>query len=86
VADSADTEVFLVTRQHFSYLAEGVQRELTQRLANLFAYEQPYERSEVERIKDKFREWDKFKMDTQLSFLKESYMRGKQEHALSSKK
>ena len=60
-------------RSQLSFFPEKVQKEIYHRIEKAFQPDQPYEKVVVDKIKDKFREWEKFKVQTVSSILKQSY-------------
>lgn len=63
IADSAEVEIFLIDKSNMHLYPEDVQKLLNERLSKIFSVERPYDTQIVDSIKNKFREWDKFKIE-----------------------
>ncbi|CDW85001.1 camp-dependent protein kinase regulatory subunit [Stylonychia lemnae] len=70
IADSSEVELLIMDRTQLSFFQEKVQKEIYHRIEKAFQPDQPYESAVVEKIKDKFREWEKYKLETVNSILK----------------
>jgi len=53
----------MIDKQSMQFFPEDVQKLLNDRLEKEFTAERPYEDVLVEAIKDKFKEWDRFKVN-----------------------
>lgn len=73
IADSSEVELLIMDRTQLSYFQDHIQKEIYQRIEKAFQPDAPYEGKIVEKIKDKFREWEKYKLETVNSLLKQSY-------------
>lgn len=60
-------------RTQLSFFPEKIQKEIYHRIESAFQPDKPYEMTVVQKIKDKFREWEKYKLETVTSILKQSY-------------
>lgn len=47
-----------------SFFPEEVQKEIYARIERAFQPEQPYQARVIERVKDKFNEWERYKLET----------------------
>jgi len=56
-----------------SFFAEDVQKEIYSRLEKAFHPDNPYSTQVIEKIKDKFQEWESFKLETVGTLLKQQY-------------
>jgi ADP-dependent phosphofructokinase/glucokinase len=56
-------------------LNEKLQKEILSRIENVNFPDRPDDNEIVDKVKDKFREWDKFKIDTVYSYMKEMHNR-----------
>eukprot|EP00347_Sterkiella_histriomuscorum_P024525 403330805 len=83
IADSSEVELLIMDRTQLSYFQEKIQKEIYHRIEKAFQPDQPYEGTVVEKIKDKFREWEKYKLETVNSILKQSYAEKKKAQILN---
>ena len=60
-------------RSQMSFFPEHVQKEIYARLEKAFQPECPYAARVIERVKDKFNEWEKYKLETVGAILKQAY-------------
>jgi hypothetical protein len=65
--------MFVIEKQHLQFFPEYVQKEILKKLAKAFEPDRPYSYINVEKIKNKFREWDMFKVQTANQHLKYAY-------------
>ena len=70
IADSSEVEILLLDKGSMHLYPEDVQKLLNERLSVAFSVERPYDQFVIDTLKDKFREWDKFKITTFLNSLK----------------
>jgi len=62
IADSAEVEVLLIDKQNMHLFPEDVQKVLNEGLSEAFSAERPYKSEVIDILKDKFKEWDQFKI------------------------
>lgn len=63
----------MMERSQMSFFPEHVQKSIYARLERSFQAESPYEARIIERIKDKFHEWERFKLETVGGILRQTY-------------
>ena len=73
IADSAEVEILMIEKAHMHLFPEDVQDVLNSRLSKAFAPDKPYREEILNEIKDKFREWDKYKIMNFLSAIKTQF-------------
>ena len=73
IADSAEVEIYLIDKSNMHLYPEDVQKLLNERLSTIFSVERPYDTHVVDSIKNKFREWDKFKIAGFVGQLREQF-------------
>lgn len=73
IADSSEVEILLIDKNNMHLFPEDVQKVLNERLSQIFSAERPYEKDVVEGIRDKFREWDRYKIQAFLHQTKMQY-------------
>lgn len=62
----------MIDQTQLSFLPDSLQKELYYKLENGFQAENPYPVKIVRKIKDKFREWEKFKIGTVQGIMKQA--------------
>lgn len=50
-------------RAQMSYFPENIQKEIYSRIEESFQPECPYEAHIIEKVKDKFKEWERYKLE-----------------------
>ena len=83
IADSSEVELLIMDRTQLSYFSDHVQKEIYQRLEKAFQPDAPYEGAVVDKIKDKFKEWERYKLKAVNSLLNQSYAEKKKTQILS---
>ena len=73
VADSSEVIIFLIEKQNMHLFPENVQKLLNDKLSSEFSVENPFSSEIVECIKDKFRDWEKFKINKFMQQLREQF-------------
>lgn len=63
IADSDEVEVLFIDKGNMALYPEDIQKMLSKRLDTAFNFDRPYPDNITEAIKDKFREWDRFKIN-----------------------
>ena len=71
LADSAEVEIYLIDKSNMHLYPEDVQKLLNERLFAAFSSERPFDKVIVDNIKDKFREWDKYRIKSYISRLQD---------------
>lgn len=64
IADSQEVEILLIDKKGSHLFPEDVQILLNEKLGAAFSPENPYGQEVMENIKNRFKEWDKFKTQT----------------------
>lgn len=59
----------IIDKENMHLFPEEVQRVLQQRLATAFSPERPYTDKIVEAMKDKFKQWERYKVNQQVEHL-----------------
>lgn len=54
----------MMDRSQMSFFPEKVQKDIYSRLEKSFQAETPYPTHVIERVKDKFHEWNRYKFET----------------------
>ena len=62
VADSSEVVIYLIEKSNLHLLPENVQKLLNEKLSHEFSVEKPFSTEIVDCIKDRFRDWEKFKI------------------------
>ena len=71
-----------MNRSQMSYFPEDVQKEIYSRIERAFMHECPYPARVIERIKDKFQEWERYKLETVGGIVRQSYFERKKDKLL----
>ena len=60
----------MMERSQMSFFPEEVQKEIYNRIEKSFQPECPYPAKIIEKVKDKFNEWERYKLETVGAILK----------------
>ena len=69
-------------RDQMSYFPEHIQKEIYARIELAFMHECPYPAKVIERIKDKFQEWERYKLETVGGILRQAFFERKKDKLL----
>lgn len=73
----------MMERSQMSFFPEHVQKEIYARIERAFQPEQPFPVRTIERVKDKFSEWERFKLETVGGILRQAYSDKRKQSILS---
>ncbi|CDW86496.1 cyclic nucleotide-binding domain containing protein [Stylonychia lemnae] len=73
IANSSSVEVYLIDQQLLEFFPEHTQKHIWNKLMNVFEPDRPYMLKNVQKIKDKFREWDVYKIKCYQESMKQNY-------------
>jgi len=76
----------MMDRGQMSFFPEHVQKEIYTRIERAFQPECPYVPKVIERVKDKFAEWERYKLQTVGGILKQAYTDRRKGQILSIKR
>jgi hypothetical protein len=62
IANSDEVEAYIVDQALMDFFPEHIQKQLCSKLIDCFEADRPYMLKNVQKIKDKFREWDVYKV------------------------
>ena len=71
VADSSEVVIYLIDKANMHLFPENVQKLLNDKLSQEFSVENPFPNEVVESIKNRFKDWDKFKIKKYMQQLRE---------------
>lgn len=63
----------MMERSQMSFFPENVQKDIYARIEKAFQPECPFGPRIIERVKDKFNEWERFKLETVGTILRQAY-------------
>ena len=63
----------MIDQQLLEFFPEHTQRHIWEKLMHVFEADRPYMLKNVQKIKDKFREWDVYKVSTYHQALKDTF-------------
>jgi len=69
-------------RGQMSLFPEHVQKVIYTRIEKAFMHECPYPAKIIERIKDKFQEWERYKLETVGGIVRQAYFERKKDKLL----
>eukprot|EP00347_Sterkiella_histriomuscorum_P011112 403373711 len=73
IANSASVEVYLIDQQLLDFFPEHTQKMFWNKLMHVFEPDRPYMLKNVQKIKDKFREWDVYKIKSYQDRMKSNW-------------
>ena len=73
IAESAEVEIILIDKANMHLYSEDVQKLLNQKLSTIFEVDKPYPDKIIDKIKDKFRLWDQFKISTFIMHMQNNF-------------
>lgn len=73
----------MMERGQMSFFPEHVQKEIYARIEHAFQPEQPFNARIIERVKDKFNEWERYKLETVGGILRQAYTEKRKQSILS---
>jgi len=73
IAASHEVEAYVIDKDLMEFFPERIQKQIQDKLALTFEPDRPYMFENVQKIKDKFREWDIFKVRTVQASLKNQH-------------
>lgn len=69
-------------KSHITFFPENIQKQILARIEKAFMHESPYPVNVIERIKDKFQEWERYKIDTVGGIVRQAYFERKKDKLL----